>query len=69
MITTYTMLAIYFLISFLFHNGMYKEWKKDECEEMNKLSPVFIQVCLVTSSLFWPVLIIVALWKNVKEGK
>ena len=65
----YTLLAIYLIISFLFHNGMLKEYRKDECEEMSKLSPVFIQVCLITSSLFWPILIIVALWKDLKEKK
>lgn len=64
---TNMLIGLYFVIAFIFHIGMFAEWKKDTDPEMAEFSPTFVQICLVGAAITWPLLIIVALFKMLKE--
>lgn len=67
MVVTNILIGLYFVIAFIFHLGIYNEWKKDTDPEMKKFNPIFIQIALVGSALLWPVLIVVAIYKPFKK--
>lgn len=64
---TNILIGLYFVIAFIFHIGMFAEWKKDTDPEMAEFSPTFVQICIVVAAIAWPLLIVVALCKMIKE--
>jgi formate-dependent nitrite reductase membrane component NrfD len=66
---TNILIGLYFIIAFIFHPGIYNEWKKDTDPDMARFSPIFIQIALVGSALLWPVLVLVVVVQKIKEKK
>lgn len=66
---TNILISLYFVIAFIFHLGIYKEYKKDNDPEMKNFNPIFVQIALLGSAICWPLLVAVAIYQKIKENK
>lgn len=57
---------VYCLIGACFHWGIQQEWKADKTNDLDGLSPIFIQLSMISVAAFWPGLLAVAVYQAFK---
>jgi preprotein translocase subunit SecY len=65
MITT-ILVVIYCIIGFIFHVGIKKEASQDTSGDLDKLSPMFVNITIWGASMLWPLLIAGTIFKKIK---
>ena len=61
------LILAYCVIGAIFSHGITKEYRQDQSNDLNEFSPTFVKVCIVGSSILWPLLVITAIYQKIKE--
>lgn len=62
-----TLVILYCIIGAIFTWGITKEWRNDTSNELSEFSPEFVYACIVATSICWPLLVIMAIYRKIKE--
>ena len=62
-----TLITLYCIIGFIFHLGIWKEYKNDLSGELDSFSPGFVKLMVVSVAILWPLMVGYHLYLQIKN--